>query len=307
MTLRWIWFLPLLIPVAVGWGASSDSVVARVNGMPISADDLRARLHEYQANWKGDPSPEARAFRERVLNELIEERILLAEAEARKIEIRPEELEAALKSVERDYPGESFEKVLAEKRITYSRWRERMRLKLTLDKVVSDLTKEIPAPSEAAIRDYYRSHEAEFRHPEQVRAAQIVVKTAEDGARILEELKKGKPFEELARAHSFTPEAGQGGDLGFLERGVLPPPLEEAFWKLPAGKQTPVIQTDYGYHVVKVLERRPERTEPLEEARPRILKELTQMEREQKFSAWRREVLSRAKIEKNHALLEQTL
>jgi parvulin-like peptidyl-prolyl isomerase len=297
--------LVLLFPFAACAGSADRSTVARVNSEAISADEVSARLREYQANLKGEPSPEAKTFRDRVLNELIEERILLAEAEARNIEVTPDELRAALQEIEKDYPSGSFAKVLSEKRMTYARWRDRMKTKLTLNKVVAALTKEISPPSEAAVLDYYRKNEESFRRPEQVRVSQIVVRTPEDGKRILDELKKGKPFEMLARTYSFTPEAGQGGDLGFVEKGVLPASLEGAFWKLAAGKTTPVIPSEYGYHVVRVTERKPEHVETVDEARPRIVKVLTEREREDVFAVWRRNILGRARIEKNHALLDQ--
>jgi peptidyl-prolyl cis-trans isomerase C len=298
-------FLLLLFPVAISAGSESDSVVAKVNSESISADELRSRLHEYQVNLKGAPSPEGQTFRERVLNELIEEKVMLAEAKSRSLDVSPEELDRALKDVEKDYSKESFDKQLSDKKISYSRWRSRMRLKLLLDKVIAAVTKEVPPPTEGAVAAYYRDHEPEFRRPEQVHLQQIVVKTAEDAKRIADELKKGKPFEQLARMHSFTPEASQGGDLGLVEKGVMPPAVEEAYLKLPVGKISSVIQTEYGFHVVRVLDRHPDHLEPLTEAKPQIVRTLTQQDREQKFSAWRRDVLSRAKIERNHALLEK--
>ncbi|MFH1263824.1 MAG: peptidylprolyl isomerase [Pseudomonadota bacterium] len=285
--------------------AGNDSIVARVNGDAISSDELRSRLHEYQTNLKGDPSPEAQEFRERVLNELIEEKILQVEARTRKVEVTAEELTRALKEVEKDYAGESFAKTLAEKKMSYSRWRERMRLKLLLDKVTLAITKDVPPPVEAAVVAYYAGHSEEFHHREQIHLQQIVVKTAEDAKRVEEELKKGRPFEELARAHSFTPEGMQGGDLGWVERGVMPTALEEVFVKLPVGKTSAIVQTDYGFHLVRVLERKAEHQDALSEVHAQIVRDLTRNERDQRFSAWKRDILSKAKIERNHALLDQ--
>lgn len=297
--------IPFFLSTTSCKGSTSDSTVARVNSEAITAEDLRGRLHEYQVNETPDSSPEARVFRKRVLNELIEERVLLAEAKSRNIVIQPAELNAALEEVEKDYGKSAFNKVLTDKRMTRARWRDRMRLKLTLDKVIQSITKDVQPPSDATIAAFYQKHPEQFQRPEQIHVAQIVVRTSEDGERILAELKKKTPFEELARTHSFTPEASQGGDLGFVEKGIMPPPLEKAFWKLRVGKTTPVIQTDYGYHVVRVLERRAKHLQTLEEAKPQILRVLTQRDREKTFSVWRREALSRAKIERNHALLEK--
>ena len=287
--------------------SAERNAVARVNGETVTLDEFRSRMREYQVgnNRPLGPSEELLEFKKRVLNELVEEKMMLAEASRRKLEVSPEELDRTLKEVEHDYPSGELDETLKAKPMSKARFRERMRMKLLFEKLIAQVTKGIPLPSEDAIKRYYDTHPDDFRKEEQLHLQQIVVKTEEDGNKILEELKKDQTFESLAQTYSFTPESSQGGDLGFVNKGVMPSAIEDALAKLPIGKPSPVIATDYGFHVVRVLERKPAHQQSLDEAKPTIVRILTQADREKQLVAWREGVLSRAKIERNHVLLAE--
>ncbi len=295
----------LLAPISCE-AASENRIVAKVNGAEITKDDVVARLYEYRAGNEsalGTPA-ESAALKDKVVRELIEESVMLAEAKKRKLSIAPDELEKAVREVTKDYPEGAFDEMLATQKMSRSRWRQRMETKLLLEKVTSAVTQGGSLPKLDAIETYYKTHMDDFRTQEQWHLVQIVLKSREDGDRILTELKSGKTFEELARAHSFTPEAAQGGDLGFLPRGAMPKPIEDALEKLAVGKVTGVVETEYGFHIVKILEKKPATILSLAEATPSIMRILTQEDREKRFATWRQEALSKAKIERNHGLLE---
>ncbi len=74
----------------------------------------------------------------------------------------------------------------------------------------------------------------------------------------------------LAREHSLSPDARQGGDLGFFPRGVMPPPFDEVCFSLKPGQLSGVVRSSYGFHLFKLLEKRPARRRPLEEVAPSI-------------------------------------
>jgi peptidyl-prolyl cis-trans isomerase C len=294
--------------LVLGCSSSGErSVIARVDGESIRVEEFRSRMREYQLSGSRPlgATEEAMELKKQILNELIEEKVMLTEADRRKLEVTPVELDQALKDVTRDYPNGTFEEALKAKPMSMARWRERMRLKILLEKVITDITKGSPAPTEETVSSYYQTHTEEFHKSEQIHLQQIVVRTAEDGAKILDELKRGQPFETLAQTYSFTPEAAQGGDLGFVAKGIMPNAIEDAVAKLPVRKPSAVIASEYGFHVVQVLERKPARQLTLDEARPEIVRILTQVDREKRLANWREGVLSRAKIERNHALLAQ--
>ena len=122
-----------------------------------------------------------------------------------------------------------------------------------------------------------------FREQEQVKAQHILIKAEaaaspeeDEKARaramgLYQRLKKGESFEKLAKAHSEGPSADQGGELGWITRGQTAPPFEETAFALKAGEISEPVRTDFGWHVVRVEERRDARQIPFEEAREQAL------------------------------------
>jgi len=100
---------------------------------------------------------------------------------------------------------------------------------------------------------YYENRRSHFRRPEAVDVSQILLETREQAERTRQELgRQPGRFEELARERSIGPEAATGGRLGAFRRGELPSVFEQEVFGLPAGRLSPVVQTDFGYHVFRV-------------------------------------------------------
>lgn len=137
-----------------------------------------------------------------------------------------------------------------------------IRARLEWSTFVAD-TAATSTPSEAQVLARART----LKHPEQVRAAQIVVETEELGRKLVKQLKAGEDFEALARAHSVAPEASQGGRLGWFARGEMPHVIEEACFALTPGATSEVVASTSGYHVFRVLDRRSAGPLPADEAR----------------------------------------
>src|SRR5579885_2213345 len=143
------------------------------------------------------------------------------------------------------------------------------------------------APNDKEIEDYYkRNLKSRFTHPDLVHARHILVSvpaaatTAEKAAAkakaddIVKQLKAGGDFSRLAEKYSDdTSNKHKGGDLGFFPRGQMIKPFEEAVFKMKPG-EIAIVETNFGYHVVKVDETRPAHVDTLEEARPKIIEEM---------------------------------
>jgi peptidyl-prolyl cis-trans isomerase C len=116
--------------------------------------------------------------------------------------------------------------------------------------------------SEDEIRAYYRDHITEFTPPEQIKARHIVVKTEAEARKILERLKGGEDFEKLARSKSIDPAAAQGGRLtmqdgsDWISRGTFETSFEFELFKIPKGEVGGPIKTQFGWHLLKVEDRR---------------------------------------------------
>ncbi|HYH45492.1 MAG TPA: peptidyl-prolyl cis-trans isomerase [Thermoanaerobaculia bacterium] len=147
----------------------------------------------------------------------------------------------------------------------------------------AQLAAKVPA-DEAAQRAWYEEHKEEYTQPEQVHARHILIKaegrTDADAQKILEgaraRLANGEDFGALARELSEEPAAKtSGGDLGFFGRGQMVPAFEEAAFGAPPNTLVGPIKSDFGWHLIQVLEKRPAGTQPFEQVRPMIAQRLT--------------------------------
>jgi peptidyl-prolyl cis-trans isomerase C len=118
--------------------------------------------------------------------------------------------------------------------------------------------------SETALRAFYQAHEGDFRTRARVKARHIIVKTREEAEKARADIAAGVAFEAIAAERNVDASRGQGGDLGWVPRGVMVKPFEDALFALKAGEVSPVIQTSFGFHVVRAEEVDPGRLQPFE-------------------------------------------
>lgn len=146
-------------------------------------------------------------------------------------------------------------------------------------------------------KKYYEQNPKRFEIPEEVRASHILIKfdttdsadpnAAKAKARakiegLLKQIKDGADFAELAKANSVCPSAPDGGDLGFFPRGKTTPPFEKVAFALPVGQVSDIVETEYGYHIIKVTDHKDTSVVSFEQAKPDIVEQLKQ-EKQGKF------------------------
>ena len=141
-------------------------------------------------------------------------------------------------------------------------------------------------PTAEEMQDYYRDNRSEFQVQEQVQASHILFKTAgespesvqkirQKAEKVLEEAKAGKDFARLAQRHSEDGSAANGGDLGFFGRGRMVPEFERAAFGLDKGEISNLVTTQFGFHIIKVLEKQVARTQAFEEVESLIKSSIT--------------------------------
>jgi peptidyl-prolyl cis-trans isomerase C len=142
--------------------------------------------------------------------------------------------------------------------------------------------------SEDEARKFYDQNPDKFMRPESVRASHILIgvdskasaeekKAAREKAdKLRKELTGGADFAALAKANSTCPSSQQGGDLGSFGKGQMVAPFEQAAFAMKPGEISEVVETQFGYHIIKVTEKKPEETVPLEEVKDRIKQYLTE-------------------------------
>ena len=282
---------------------AANNVVAKVGTQTIDIEDYQRKINDYGAALKGAPiDPKVQ---DKILNDLIEQEILLAEARRRNLLITQSELEAELQTIAYDYPEQEFKKILTKRRMTLQDWKNAVSRTLLVKKAFQLITSQPKPITDAMVQSYYEKHKDEFTNEEQVRALHILLESEQEAFEVLALLKKGQSFEKLAKERSKGPEAQNDGDLGYFSSGVMPKIFDETIFALKKGKVSKVVSSEYGYHIFKLVDRRDSRTVPLSECQDSIRRTLEKQAKEEQYATWLKTQLETTKIYKNKELLAQ--
>lgn len=175
--------------------------------------------------------------------------------------------------------------------------------KIMITKLIKDEVELKVQISDKDVEDYYAAHKDEFITPERWRASHILLKTEAEAKTVLDELSKGKSFEDLAKEKSQDASAKKGGDLGYFTKGQMIPEFEEAVAKLEVGKLSGAVKTQFGYHVIKLTDKKPAEVQELSAVSPRIKNELLSKKRQEAFSKLVDGLKAKSKVVINDSLL----
>ena len=216
----------------------------------------------------------------------------------REIEVIQEQVGQQARSSGEDISNEeAYNQALEQAGFTEDQLREDVRETLPLQKVQEDVTGDA-GPSEEEIRSFYDQNKDQFTEPEQRCASHILFSPDQQDLAndVKQQLEDGGNFEELAKEYSQDPgSAEQGGDLGCQTetdpqtgQPVYAPPFNDALFADDAeqGDTLGPVETEFGYHLIRVNEIRPERAVPFEEAAPQIQEQLSQQEQGEAFQRW---------------------
>lgn len=159
--------------------------------------------------------------------------------------------------------------------------------------------------TEDEMKQYYDLHKGEFKTPPLWRASHILVATEKEATDILDALSKGAKFEELAREKSMDATASRGGDVGFFRAGQLVPGFEKACLKLEIGQTSGVVQTQFGYHIIKLTDKKETGTEDFDKAKGKIENVLKKQKRIELFDKLVMGLKSKYGVEVNEDVLNE--
>jgi peptidyl-prolyl cis-trans isomerase C/foldase protein PrsA len=284
------------------------TVIATVNGEVISRDDFERLLtREAQAMEGIAPrSPEQiEPYKLTLLDTLVEHALLLQAARTAGVSVTPEEVDRRVLALSSEYPAGTFDEALEQSQTTRAALARTTREQLIIEKLLTGEVFARVAVTEEQIRRYFDEHVDEFQEPEQVHALQIVVRGLDEAKRIQQQLWQGKKFGDLARRYSLSPDAKVGGDLGFFARGTMPAAFDEVVFKLSPGGTSDVVSTEYGFHLFRVVEKKPARKKDLTEVRGVIEAKLVGQLRADAQRAYVAALRAKAEVKVNSGVLQQ--
>lgn len=283
---------PTTIPAGEAAPTSGDpaDVVVRVNGVAILRTELERNMRPLLAKFGSADAltPEQRALIEETAKEnLIRTELLYQLAMKQDIDDLEQQVEEQLAIIKsRSASEEEWNDALAKKGITSEGLREQLKRAIQINAFVENEVLSKIEITDAQLKAFYDEHPEAFSKPESMRASHILIgvdagagaEEKEQAKRkadeILAQVKSGADFAELAKSVSTCPSAEQGGDLGEFGRGQMVAPFEDAAFGLDAGAVSEVVETQFGYHIIKATGKNAAEIVPFEEVKGRIEKQL---------------------------------
>jgi len=278
-----------------------QDAVAVVNGEPISSADLQRELANARAEG-GEGSAPTDLLRKRAIDDLVSRALLLQQARARSVAVGQDQVERAFLRLRSEYPGTHFDDLLAQQRLSAADLKARLRDQLIVEKLFNDEVFPQVQVGADEVQRYYAEHPTEFEQPERVRVQQIVVKTREEALKIREEVRrKPQSFGEVARRASIGPEGKIGGDLGYFGKGSGMPEVFDVCFRLGLNVISEVTPSPYGFHVFKVVDKKPASKRTLDQVRGSIDQKLLREKRARAQEDYLAVLRAKAKIQIDEA------
>lgn len=302
-----------------GAGAAEDDSVATVNGVKISKEEfdrnlLAAKEQFAKVGWQESDPAKMTELNDKVLDRLINVELLHQQSSKQGIVIDPKEVDDTVAGFKKQFPDEAaFQDFLKEKQVSEEEMKAEIEKSMALKKLQDILKVEFTETTVVTDKDaekFYAENQDMFKQPEQVKASHILVSVDENADEatkkeahekiesVGKQIKDGGDFAELAKTNSSCPSSANGGDLGFFGKGQMVKPFEDAAFSMNVGDVSDVVETKFGYHIIKLTDKKAEGTMTFDEVKEKLIPWLKQQEIEKKFNTYLEDLKKNAKIER---------
>jgi peptidyl-prolyl cis-trans isomerase SurA len=310
----WSWGILVFSVMLWGWATPASTaetcnkIIAVVNDEVITQLELEKKIKEMTGFSVGDlKRNEGSRFAEtehRILELLIDEKIAEEKVKELGITVSKGQVDATIKRIkgENHWSDEEFMTQLQREGFTLEKYQEKIRKELERMQLIEYEVRSRIIIRDEEIKAYYEQNTKLFTSAKKVRLAGIflLVKRPDDrgeikqiqqkGEEILERLKRGEDFGDLAKKFSDGPGAADGGDLGMFDADQLDPQFREIIDAQPEGSVSDLIPTSKGIQILKVTEKQVGKVKPLEEVKDAIYSELYRQEINRRYAAWIKEL-----------------
>jgi len=312
-------FFPVTLFADTGKHGNKTEYVAMVNDVGISRKDFDRSLADAERQFSRlgvDQDPDKKKNRadikKEVLDRLIDFELMYQDSVGRAIVVEDFLLTKDLEEFKQQFKEkDGFPAFLKEYNISEDELKVQFKKRRTIQDLQTLLRHDMTARvqvEDSAIKKFYDKNLDKFQRPDQIRASHILVsvgRNADEKTRkearakieqIQKQLKDGKDFAELARSESHCQSRERGGDLGFFARGQMVAPFDEAAFKLKVAELSDIVETEYGYHLIKMQEKRAAGPVDFEEVKEKIRQYLSQAQLEKLHREYMESLRSKATI-----------
>ncbi|UCD71156.1 MAG: peptidylprolyl isomerase [Syntrophobacterales bacterium] len=319
---RWFWILEAVLALALvgshalaGEKQPPEDRVAVVNGSVITRGDFDREMSrvQQQLSKMGEPFSDSQlsAIKNQVLENLINREFLYQESQKQGITIDEAAINEQVGKLRERFSSEAeFKSALNKANLSEGDVKSQFNRGMAIQQFIDKQFVQKITVSDKESRAYYDSHPDFFKQPEQVRACHILIKV-DSGAdesrkvearkkleKIREKVQKGEEFAVLAKEFSEGPSSTKGGDLGYFGRGQMVKPFEEAAFTLRPGEVSDIVETEFGYHLIKVIGRKPKTTIAYEDIKDRLDRHLKEEKVQREIILYIEKLKEKAKVER---------
>ena len=319
---RWFWALVAALAfVSIALLASalekqpSKGRVAVVKGSVIMQEDFDREMdhvrHQFLSMGKPLTDSQIPEIKKEVLENLINRELLYQESQRKEIKVDEAAINEQVTTLKRRFPDEEeFKSALIKANLSEADLKARIKRGVAIQQFIDTYIAKKATISGQEIKALYKSRPDLFKQPEQVRASHILIKVdpkADESQRavarkkiekIQQKLKQGEDFAALAKEFSQGPSSFKGGDLGYFGRGQMVKSFEKAAFGLMPGDASDIVETRFGYHLIKVIERKPETLIAFEDIKDRLGQYLMQEKVRREVSSYVQKLKKKAKVER---------
>jgi len=284
----------LILVSAVVFAADKKApgdMVAVVNGSIITQGEFD-RVLDYElkrAAQSGQQIPDdvMPKMQNNILDSLIVGELLLQESKKKGIQVKPETVTEQLTNIKKRFPSEAeFNKALEENKMTESKIRADIKRDMAIQQLIDKEVDQKVKITDEESKTFYDTNPQLFQQPERVKASHILIKVDEGASEekkaealkkikeIQQKVQKGEDFAALAKTYSEGPSAPRGGDLNYFGRGQMVKPFEDAAFSMKPNETSDIVETKFGYHLIKVVDKQPAKKIVYADAKNRINKHL---------------------------------
>lgn len=294
---------------------AAEDVVVTVNGEKVTHGEILEETQMTLMQMSRQIPPQQLAqmsgqIYENVKDSLIAKILLTKQAETSGLAVSDAELNKEIETISSQAPeGTSLKQMLAENEIDFDQWKEELRGQMLVRKLIDEQTAGVAAATAAEAAEFYQSNIERFKIPEAATASHILLSFTPEDTDVTKAVKKkdlekiraeilaGADFAELAQKHSDCPSKQRGGSLGTFMRGQMVPEFEQVAFSQEPGTVSDIVETQFGYHLIKVTDHQAEGIRSLTEVSDQISGYLTNQKKQEVLMAYIDGLKAKAAIE----------